>query len=53
MAIKDSIGAWKENAHVLRLPKTCSSLKNILGTQWQPFWNSFGINNTTCPIPPV
>jgi len=34
MAVKDSIGGWKDNAFVFKQPKACSSLKNVLGAAW-------------------
>lgn len=53
MAIKDSIGGWKDNAHLLKSPKACSTVKSILGTEWPLYLKSFGINNFNCPIAPV
>ncbi|XP_022164849.1 uncharacterized protein LOC111029908 [Myzus persicae] len=52
MAIKDSIGGWKDNAHLLKTSKACSSLKNILGTEWRPYLKSFGMRNFNCPLAP-
>ncbi|XP_060849625.1 uncharacterized protein LOC132928778 isoform X1 [Rhopalosiphum padi] len=52
MAIKDSIGGWKDNAHLLKSPKACSTVKSILGTEWPLYLKSFGINNFNCPIAP-
>jgi len=53
MAIKDSIGGWKENAHIYKAPKACSSLRMMLGEAWFPIMNSGGIYNATCPLPVV
>jgi len=53
MAVKDSIGGWKENAHMYKSPKACSKLKWFLGDAWTPLMNGLGINNATCPIPVV
>jgi len=53
MAIKDSVGGWKDNAHLLKSPKACSSLKNILGTEWRTLLKSFGMRNFNCPLTPV
>ncbi|XP_060840905.1 LOW QUALITY PROTEIN: uncharacterized protein LOC132921741 [Rhopalosiphum padi] len=51
MAIKDSIGGWKDNALLYKRPKACSSLKMFLGNVWAPIMESAGILNATCPIP--
>jgi len=53
LAIKDSIGGWKENAHVYKTLRACSSLKMFLGDAWSPFMESIGIYNATCPLPMV
>lgn len=54
MAIKDSIGGWKDNAHVYRCPKACSAIKAFIGSEWEPFMKSIGLVNTQdCPLPPV
>jgi len=53
MAIKDSIGGWKDNAHLYKTPKACSSLKMFLGDAWTPFMAGIGIYNATCPLPVV
>ncbi|CAH1737305.1 unnamed protein product [Aphis gossypii] len=52
MAIKDSVGGWRDNAHLLKFPNACSTLKNLLGIEWRLFINSFGINSLNCPIAP-
>lgn len=53
MAIKDSIGGWKENAMVYTTQRACSSLKNLMGKEWIPYLQIHNINKTNCPIPPV
>lgn len=52
MAVKDSIGGWKRNAHIFSIPKLCSTLKQFVGKTWENFAKSFGIN-INCPIPSV
>lgn len=34
MALKDQTLVWKENTHVVNLPKACTSIKKIFGEQW-------------------
>jgi len=53
MAVKDSIGGWKENAFAYKSVKACSSLKFFLGNAWIPITEGQGIYNATCPIPVV
>lgn len=53
MAVKDSIGGWKDNAYIYKAPKACTTLKNLLGSGWIPIMAGFGMNNTQCPIPAV
>lgn len=54
LAVKDSIGGWKDNAFIYKAPKACSSLKYLLGNSWTHIMNGFGwINITGCPIPSV
>ncbi|XP_025198741.1 uncharacterized protein LOC112597045 [Melanaphis sacchari] len=50
LAVKDSIGGWKENAFVYKTPKACSSLKKFLGRAWTPVMASSGTYNATCPF---
>lgn len=52
MAVKDSIGGWKDNAFVYKTPKACTTFKNLMGNVWNEFVNSFGIN-FDCPTPAV
>ncbi|KAF0766097.1 Uncharacterized protein FWK35_00005067 [Aphis craccivora] len=51
MAVKDSIGGWKDNAFVFKEPKACSSLKKLLGKAWTQIMDGGGFYNATCPIP--
>jgi len=53
MAIKDSIGGWKDNAFVYSRPNGCTSFKNLMGTEWPLYVQNFGIKDTQCPIAPV
>lgn len=53
MAVKDSIGGWKDNAHLMSLPKACSTLKHYLGAEWSLYLKSFGIKDMNCPVAPV
>jgi len=53
MDVKDSIGGWKNNAILYRSPSACTTLKNLVGSEWSPFYKSFGYNNTDCPIASV
>ncbi|XP_050053687.1 uncharacterized protein LOC126549170 [Aphis gossypii] len=51
LAVKDSIGGWKENAFLYKSPKACSTLKKFLGSAWITFMDSLGIKNASCPFP--
>lgn len=44
---------WKENVFTHKIPYACSSLKHMLGNQWNKIMNGLGISNPVCPIPPV
>lgn len=50
MAIKDSIGGWKDNAYVYKSPNGCSQFKQMLGKSWPTFINGMNIHETNCPI---
>lgn len=52
-AIKDAIGGWKENGHVIKLAKACMSLKSIMNNSWKPFLNLLGVKDPNCPIAQV
>ncbi|CAH1714092.1 uncharacterized protein LOC114128780 [Aphis gossypii] len=51
MAVKDSIGGWKDNAFVFKQPKACTSLKKLFGEAWTHVMEGVGVYNATCPIP--
>ncbi|KAL5232687.1 hypothetical protein ACI65C_000097 [Semiaphis heraclei] len=51
LAVKDSIGGWKDNAHIFKSPKACSSMKNYLGNSWNSIMEHLGFHNASCPIP--
>jgi len=53
LAVKDSIGGWKENSIVYRSKNTCSTIKYFYGKAWIPFMKGLGFNNFTCPLPAV
>jgi len=53
LALKDSFGRWRENAFVLKSPKACSTLKQLMGNIWTAYKHGNGLKNTDCPIPPV
>lgn len=53
MAIKDSIGGWKDNAFVYKAPKACTTIKYFLGNSWTPITTILGGKNISCPIPAV
>lgn len=53
LAVKDSIGGWKENAFLYNSSKACTTLKMLMGNMWSPYFRSFGVNDTSCPIPQV
>lgn len=53
MAVKDSIGGWKDNAFSYITPKACTTFKYFMGAEWPNYLKSFGINDTNCPISPV
>ncbi|XP_060880984.1 uncharacterized protein LOC132952651 [Metopolophium dirhodum] len=51
LAIKDTVNGWKDNAHVYKTAKACSSLKMLMGNSWTAIMESLGMNNISCPIP--
>lgn len=53
MAVKDSIGGWKDSAFVYKSPRGCSTLKYLAGKSWTSLTSSFGLKYETCPIPEV
>lgn len=52
MAVKDLIGGWKDNSHILKMTRGCTAMKTLLNKLWLPFVNAFGMNSN-CPILPV
>lgn len=53
MAVRDSIGGWKNNAVFVNLPNACSTIQNIMGKSWVKFLQSLGYPKAVCPIPVV
>lgn len=53
MAIKDSIGGWKNNAYVYSAKKACSQLKFFWGPEYPRYVENQNIHKTSCPIAPV
>jgi len=53
IASRDENGHWKDNTYMQKSPKACSSLRNLMGAEWTAMMNGFGVENATCPIPPV
>eukprot|EP00102_Acyrthosiphon_pisum_P023882 XP_016661092.1 PREDICTED: uncharacterized protein LOC107884113 [Acyrthosiphon pisum] len=50
MAVKDSIGGWKDNAHLFKTPRACSSIKSFFGDNWPRIAALVG-HPSSCPIP--
>jgi len=54
MAVKDSVGGWKDNAFIFKLPNACTLVQKIGGAEFQVYLEKMGINTTDkCPIPAV
>jgi len=54
VAVKDSIGGWKDNAHIFKTPKACSALKMLAGIHFTSTTEALGMHNVHgCPIPAV
>lgn len=53
MAVKDSIGGWKDNAFVHKATKGCSTFKYFLGKWYSTYTNGFNQKNLECPYPEV
>ncbi|VVC44534.1 Hypothetical protein CINCED_3A007757 [Cinara cedri] len=51
LAIKDSIGGWKDNAVIYSAPTGCTAWKFFLGSYWDNFSDTFHFNTKKCPIP--
>ncbi|XP_022161642.1 uncharacterized protein LOC111027548 [Myzus persicae] len=52
LAVKDSLGNWKENVLSHKIPNACTSIKRLLGSVWTVYMNGSGSKNTKCPILP-
>lgn len=52
MAVKDSIGGWKDNAYILRTPNTCTTVKKLMGPAVLMVIQNFGLSEN-CPVVPV
>jgi len=52
-ALRGTDGIWKENTFIHKSPKACSAFRNLMGNEWTKVMYGLGINNATCPIPPV
>uniref|UniRef100_A0A2S2NM47 MD-2-related lipid-recognition domain-containing protein n=1 Tax=Schizaphis graminum TaxID=13262 RepID=A0A2S2NM47_SCHGA len=50
LAVKDSIGGWKENGFILKKSKACSAFKEMLGNAWNKVTEGAGLYNATCPF---
>lgn len=53
MAIKDSIGGWKDNAAAYSATAGCSSFKFFWGGMWERYTRDFNYPTNKCPIPKV
>jgi len=54
VAVKDSVGGWKDNAHIFKTPKACSALKMLAGKYFVSTTETLGMRNVKdCPIPAV
>jgi len=54
MAVKDSVGGWKDNAFIFMFPNTCTVMQKVGGVEWRVYLERMGINTTDkCPIPAV
>ncbi|CAI6368525.1 unnamed protein product [Macrosiphum euphorbiae] len=52
VAVKDSVGGWKDNAHIFKTPKACSALKMLAGKYFVSTTETLGMRNVNdCPIP--
>lgn len=50
MAVKDSIGGWKDNAFIYKTTKACSTFILYFGKE---IAKRLGLKNATCPAYPV
>jgi len=54
MAVKDSIGGWKDNAFIFKFPNACTILQKNSMSEFLVYKERMGYNTTRiCPIPAV
>jgi len=54
MAVKDSIGGWKDNAFIFKIPNACTFMQKNLGSEFPVYLEKLGVKTTDkCPIPAV
>lgn len=51
MASKDTIGGWRENAHIYKSQKACSTIKQFFGNSWSPIMDGIRNYNASCTLP--
>ncbi|XP_050430763.1 uncharacterized protein LOC126839486 isoform X2 [Adelges cooleyi] len=49
MAVKGSIGGWKENAHVYQSPAACSKVRWLIGNIFDTLTKEFHVPEKGCP----
>lgn len=49
-AVKDSIGGWKDNAHIIKFPTGCTAFKDFMPNEWLKLMAKLNITNPKCPI---
>ncbi|XP_050430651.1 uncharacterized protein LOC126839386 [Adelges cooleyi] len=52
MAVKSSIGGWKDNAHVYTTTNACSKTIWLFGELWNDIVRGFHLPRFNCPTPP-
>lgn len=51
MAVKDSIGGWKDNAFLFKTPNACTAFKTLMGSSFVPVLRGLGaMHQTNCPL---
>lgn len=54
IALKVSSDVWKNNVLSQKSQRACTTFKNILGSEWNTFFNPFETRNiNNCPLTPV
>lgn len=53
MAVKDSIGGWKNNGNFYNSKNGFTTIKFFFGTEWQTFLNSFHMKEVKSGVLPV